>query len=155
LSAEEQKGWKDRVGPSGFLPDTNDWLGRARFGANSANDYLLDRERQKIVNFSGLENVTPIQDGAMQESMGAICDRTKEHLGASDAAIVRLRRRLLNAARELQKMQKNQVPPGVQNPTLYHKHGDQMLLAENESWVEHYLAKMQRDYAPLLSPGLH
>ena len=152
LSAEEQKGWKDRVGPSGFLPDTDDWLGRARFAANTANDYLLDRERQKKFNFSGLENVTPIQDGAMQESMGAICDRTKEHLGASDAAIVRLRRRLIDAARQLQK---NQIPPGAQNPALYHKHGDQMLLAENESWVEHYLAKMQRDYAPLLSPGFH
>ena len=35
LSEEEQKGWKDRVGPSGFLPDTDDWLGRARFAANA------------------------------------------------------------------------------------------------------------------------
>jgi len=152
LSAEEQKGWKDRVGPSGFLPDNDDWLGRARFAANATNDYLLDRERQKKSNFSGMENVTPIQDGAMQESMGAICDRTKEHPGASDAAIVRLRRRLLNAARELEK---DKVPPGVQNPALYHKHGDQMLLAENDSWVEHYLAKMQRDYAPLVSHRIH
>lgn len=145
LSAAEQKGWKDRVPPSGFLPDTDDWLGRARFAANAQNDYLLDRERQKKLNFSGLENVTPIQDGAMQESMGAICDRTKEHLGASDAAIVRLRRRLLNAARDLKR---NKIPPGVQNPALYHKHGDQLLLNEKDSWVEHYLAKMQRDYLP-------
>ena len=144
LSTEEQKGWKDRVPPSGFLPDTDDWLGRARFAANAQNDYLLDRERQKNVNFSGLENVTPIQDGAMQESMGAICDRTKEHLGASDAAIVHLRRRLLNAARELEK---NKIPPGAQNPALYHKHGDQMLLTAADSWVEHYEAKMRADYA--------
>jgi hypothetical protein len=108
LSAEEQKGWKDRVPPSGFLHDTADWLGKHRFAANADNDYLIDRERQKKLNFSGLENVTPIQDAAMQESMGAICDRTKEHLGASDSAIVRMRRRLLNAARNLEK---NTTPP--------------------------------------------
>jgi len=145
LSAEEQKGWKDRVGPSGMLPDTRDWLGRARFAANAGNDYLLDRGRQKKFNFSGLENVTPIQDGAMQESMGAICDRSKEHLGASDAAIVRMRRRLLNAARD---MEKNKLPPGTENPGLYHKHGDQLLLEAGAHWIEHYLAKMKQDYAP-------
>ena len=144
LSAEEQKGWKDRVGPSGFLPDTDDWLGKKRFAANAENDYLLDRQRQKNINFSGMENVTPIQDGAMQESMGAICDRTQEHLGASDAAIVRLRRRLLNAARELEK---NKIPPGVENPALYHKHGDQLLLTAADPWVEKYEAKMRADYA--------
>jgi phthalate 4,5-dioxygenase len=145
LSEEEQKGWKDRVPLSGFLPDTDDWLGRARFAANAGNDYLLDREKQKNFNFSGLENVAPIQDGAMQESMGPICDRTREHLGAADAAIVRLRRRLMNAAKELH--QHNQVPPGVEHPALYHKHGDQMLLEEKDSWRVHYAAKMKAEYA--------
>ena len=101
LTEEEQKGRKDRVAPSGFLPDTDDWLGKARFAANAGNDFLLDRERQKKVNFSGLENVTPIQDAAMQESMGPIVDRTREHLGASDAAIVQMRRRLMSAARAI------------------------------------------------------
>jgi phenylpropionate dioxygenase-like ring-hydroxylating dioxygenase large terminal subunit len=145
LSEDEQRGWKDRVPPSGFLPDNDDWLGRNRFAANSGNDYLLDRDKQKNFNFSGLENVTPIQDGAMQESMGAICDRTREHLGAADAAIVCLRRKLLNAARELEREHK--APPGVENPALYHKHGDQMLLEEKDSWSEHYTAKMKADYA--------
>ena len=146
LSEEEQKGWKDRVGPSGFLPDTNDWLGRHRFAANVDNDFLQDRDRQKNCNFSGLENVTPIQDAAMQESMGPVCDRTREHLGASDAAIVWMRRRLAGAARELAE---NKIPPGVQNHALYHKHGDQVLVGEKDSWIEHYLAKMKQDYASL------
>jgi phthalate 4,5-dioxygenase oxygenase subunit len=144
LSEEEQKGWKGRVPPSGFLPDTDDGLGRARFAANTGKDYFLDREKQKHSNFSGLENVTPIQDAAMQESMGPICDRTREHLGASDAAIVQMRRKLLNAARELGKNRR--VPPGVENPALYHKHGDQVLLEATDSWVEHYAAKMSADY---------
>ena len=83
----------------------------------------------------------------MQESMGSVCDRTQEHLGASDAAIVHMRRRLAGAARDLAK---NKIPPGVQNQSFYHKHGDQVLLGDNDSWVEHYLAKMQQDYAALL-----
>ncbi len=150
LSPEEQKGWKDRVGPSGFLPNTNDWLGQWRLAANGDNDYLQDRQRQKNFNFSGLENVTPIQDGAMQESMGVICDRTREHLGASDAAIVRLRRRLLRAAKA---PARNKTPPGARNPELYRWHGDQLLLEEGDSWFEHYEMKMKQDYAPLCPPA--
>jgi len=149
FSEEEQKGWKDRVPSSGFLPDTDDWLGRARFAANASNDYLLDRERQKNFNYSGLENVTPIQDGAVQESMGPICDRSKEHLGASDAAIVRMRRRLINAAKELEK--NNEPPSDMQNSALYHKHGDQLLLEEKDLWIEHYAVKMKADYDALAS----
>jgi phthalate 4,5-dioxygenase len=145
LSAEEQAGTAGRVPPSGFLPDTDDWLGRGRFAANAGNDYFLDRHRQKHVNFSGLENVTPIQDAAMQESMGPICDRTREHLGSSDAAIVHMRRRLKAAANELRKSRK--LPPGVQDPTLYHKHGDQMLLEGKDSWSELHAMKMRAEYA--------
>ncbi|HLX71566.1 MAG TPA: hypothetical protein VKV04_18290, partial [Verrucomicrobiae bacterium] len=144
LSAEEQQGWKGRVPTSGFLPDSDDWLGRARFAANSANDYMHSRRRQRTSNFSGFEDVTPIQDAAMQESMGPICDRTREHLGASDAAIVQMRRRLLNAANELTRNLKS--PPGVDNPECYRKHGDQMLLNEPDSWAEHYAAKMKAEY---------
>jgi hypothetical protein len=84
----------------------------------------------------------------MQESMGAICDRTNEHLGASDAAIVRMRRRLINAAKDLET---NQKPPGVENPACYHKHGDQLLLGEQDSWADHYASKMKLDYAALFS----
>lgn len=80
----------------------------------------------------------------MQESMGAISDRTREHLGASDAAIVQMRRRLLNAANELTKNLK--APPGVENPECYRKHGDQMHLNEPDSWVDHYTAKMKAEY---------
>ena len=42
------------------------------------------------------------QDRAIQESMGPIYDRRKEHLGTSDLAIITARKRLLNLARELQ-----------------------------------------------------
>ncbi len=144
LSTEEQKGWEGRVAPSGFLPDTDDSLGRARFAANAGNDYLMDRARQKNFNYSGLENTTPIQDGAMQESMGPICDRTGEHLGASDAAIVRMRRRLLQAAQALRRRRKS--PPGADEPALYHQHGDQMVLTGYDSRASRYEVKMKAEY---------
>ena len=51
LSEEEQQGWKGRVPPSSFLPDSDDWLGRARFAANATNDYLHSRRRTKDFKF--------------------------------------------------------------------------------------------------------
>lgn len=146
LSADEQRGCIDRIGPSGFLPDTSDWLGRFRLAARVDNDYLQDRIRQKRSNFSGMENVPPIQDAAMQESMGAICDRTNEHLGAADAAIVRMRRRLLGVAAD---HAAGIAPPGAREPGLYRRHGDQLLARGGESWVVPYLEKMAADYASL------
>jgi phthalate 4,5-dioxygenase len=71
--------------------------------ANRANDYLLDRERQRTDNFTGMRGIRE-EDIAVQEDQfgGPIADRTKEHLGASDAGVIALRRRLLKAARDLQ-----------------------------------------------------
>lgn len=75
--------------------------------ADSENDYLVDRERQRTVNFTGIWGVNE-QDRAMQESLrptaGArgIVDRSKEHLVRSDVAIVTARRRLLSMVRALQ-----------------------------------------------------
>jgi len=66
---------------------------------NASNDYLIDRERQRDVTFTGIAGVQA-QDMAVQESMGSIVDRTMEHLGTSDAAIILLRRGLLSGAME-------------------------------------------------------
>ncbi|MCW2899350.1 MAG: (2Fe-2S)-binding protein [Streptosporangiaceae bacterium] len=69
--------------------------------ANRANDYLVDRQAQKDKRtFSGVEGIA-MQDASLQESMGEICDRTKERLGTSDAAIILARRRLLAAIEDL------------------------------------------------------
>lgn len=67
---------------------------------NKDNDYGIDREMQRNVNFTGIANGS-VQDAGIQESMGAICDRTKEHLGTSDSAIINLRRMYLRGAREI------------------------------------------------------
>ncbi|MGW0288487.1 Rieske 2Fe-2S domain-containing protein [Streptomyces tuirus] len=72
--------------------------GTYRTAANKTNDYLIDRQAQREKrSFSGVEGIAA-QDFSLQESMGAIVDRTKERLGTSDAAIILARRRLLAAA---------------------------------------------------------
>jgi phthalate 4,5-dioxygenase oxygenase subunit len=49
--------------------------------------------------------------------MGSIVDRTIEHLGTADAMIIRVRRRLIAAARALR--EHGTVPPGVDEPSAY------------------------------------
>lgn len=74
--------------------------GTFRPRANRSNDYLIDRAMQRSVNFTGIKGIQA-QDMAVIESMGPIYDRTKEHLGSSDTAIIALRRRLLSEVRDL------------------------------------------------------
>jgi phthalate 4,5-dioxygenase oxygenase subunit len=64
------------------------------------NTYLQDRQAMKLGNFTGIAGI-PNQDIAMWESMGAISDRTKERLGASDVAVAEFRRLMVDAARTM------------------------------------------------------
>jgi phthalate 4,5-dioxygenase oxygenase subunit len=68
---------------------------------NESNWYLQDRARMKAGDWTGIEGFTN-QDMACQESMGPIVDRTQEHLGTSDIAIIRMRRRMLEAVKIFQ-----------------------------------------------------
>ncbi|MBN9079861.1 MAG: ring-hydroxylating oxygenase subunit alpha [Rhizobiales bacterium 62-17] len=67
---------------------------------NRANNYLIDRQNQKHITYTGVRGVAE-QDAMIQESQGRIADRSLEHLSASDAAIVRFRRVMLNQAKAL------------------------------------------------------
>ncbi|HET7764622.1 MAG TPA: aromatic ring-hydroxylating dioxygenase subunit alpha [Burkholderiales bacterium] len=67
--------------------------------ANRRNDYLIDRGMQKEGRrYSGVEGIA-MQDASLQESMGPIQDRTREHLCLTDKGIVATRSRLLRAAK--------------------------------------------------------
>ena len=67
---------------------------------NRANDYLIDRELQGSgKSYTGMKGFGT-QDCAIQESMGPIADRTAEHLLACDAAIVKIRRLLLQMLKD-------------------------------------------------------
>ena len=67
--------------------------------ANKANHFLQDRGMQRNFSFTGILG-TREQDTAVVEGMGAIVDRTQEHLGRSDMVIAHMRRELLQHLRE-------------------------------------------------------
>ena len=62
--------------------------------------YNQDREMMRTKNMSGIVGVA-LQDHAVSETMGKIADRSKEHLGRSDMAVVAFRRMMLKVARRL------------------------------------------------------
>jgi phenylpropionate dioxygenase-like ring-hydroxylating dioxygenase large terminal subunit len=64
--------------------------------ANRDNNYLLDREVQRTETYTGIDGINQ-QDRAVQESMGRICDRSKEYLGPADKPIIQARKLLRQA----------------------------------------------------------
>jgi phthalate 4,5-dioxygenase oxygenase subunit len=65
---------------------------------NLANGYQQDRAAMRAGDFTGIKGI-PAQDMAMWESMGPIADRSADHLGASDVAIIQFRRQMVAAAK--------------------------------------------------------
>jgi phthalate 4,5-dioxygenase len=79
----------------GWVPIDDDNLSMVTY------DYLIDRQLQRTTSYTGIENAS-IQDRAIQETMGPIYDRTQEHLGSADAAIIMMRRLLMRLAQQLE-----------------------------------------------------
>lgn len=92
---------------------------------NLRNDYLIDRQEQKHRSFTGIKGVSE-QDSAIQDSQGPIVDRTREHLGATDVGVVRLRRLLL---RQLRESMDGIAPIALSHPEAYATHSG--------GWVAH------------------
>jgi len=63
------------------------------------NLYLQDRTAMKQGDFTGIKGI-PTQDMAMWESMGPIADRSRDHPGSSDMAVVQFRRMMVAAAKK-------------------------------------------------------
>ncbi len=116
-----------------YLPETSDWTGKFRLTQNRDNDYLIDREAQKSgESYTGIPGIHQ-QDQAITESMGTIYRRTQEHLGTSDAMVIRTRRRVINAARA---HDQGVIPPGVDDPTVYRYRSGGVILPRNVDWQE-------------------
>lgn len=77
-------------GPEDLIPGT------FKPTRNKENDYLIDRQRQKTQSFTGIKGINT-QDFALQEGMGPIVDRSKEHLGTSDRPVIIMRQLLMEA----------------------------------------------------------
>ena len=120
------------MGPTTWLPNGTGWYDRFNIDQTMANDYLIDREQQsQWKSYSGIRGIRQ-QDMAVTESMGAIYDRTREHLGTTDALIIRTRRKLIKVAKEFR--DHGVLPPGVDNPELYHMRSGEFLLPRSVDW---------------------
>lgn len=97
--------------PDGYVIDTFESV------AVKENDYLLDRQRQRTANFSGISATTD-QDRALQENTpsgfglgpGKIADRSRELLVASDLPVITARRILLQMARSMREGRAPDLP---------------------------------------------
>jgi phthalate 4,5-dioxygenase oxygenase subunit len=97
ITPEYREWWEHFVGrgKDDFLP-----VPGFKLKANRTNDYFIDRERQKYKTYTGIVGINT-QDYALQEGMGAIVDRSKEHLGTTDKAIIVARQLLSEACDEV------------------------------------------------------
>ncbi len=97
------------------------------------NDYLIDRDAQRNTSYTGITGVVQ-QDLAVTESMGGIYDRSAEHLGTTDLAIIHMRQQLIKAARDLEK---GIDPPGLDPNFSYASiRSAEKTLAEGEEWTK-------------------
>ena len=96
---------------------------------NRENNYLLDRRVQRTESFTGIDGVN-VQDRAVQESMGSIVDRSLEHLGPADRAVIQARRLLLQA---IKTVEAGGTPPGVE-PTYYTLRPAEAVVPRDTDW---------------------
>ena len=115
------------------LPNTTDWFGRFRNEHDASNDYLIDRDSQRKNTYSGMPNLLA-EDQAVTESMGAVYERDHEHLGTTDAMIIRTRRRLLDALKA--HAEGGGAPPGVDNPEVYEVRAGGIVLPDGADWLQ-------------------
>ena len=123
-----------------YLENTTGWLGRWRLANNEDNDYGLDRAKQRAGkdsgvagSYTGIEGIH-LQDQAITESMGSVYMRTQEHLGTSDAMVIKTRRRLIGAAKALR--DHGAPPPGAADPTVYRVRSGGTILPRDVDWLE-------------------
>jgi len=99
---------------------------------NRTNDYLIDREEQKQRSFTGVRGIAE-QDAMAQDSQGLIADRTREHLTATDVAIVRFRRLMLAEAKALAE---DREPDAPRRPESYRLRAGGALASSKLSFEE-------------------
>ena len=132
-----------------FRPATGEAHSAWRTVANLSNDFLIDRDRQRRENYTGIPQIQ-LQDTAVEASMGPIMDRTKEHLGQADAAVILARRLLLDAVKKHRDA--GTVPPLVDRGDQYRLRSAAVWLPPDRHWRDalddwhHARADLPREY---------
>jgi phthalate 4,5-dioxygenase len=107
--------------PSGIVPRTY----------TRENDYQINRVAQKGTSYSGIRDFRS-QDAMATETAGPIYDRTREHLGSTDVALIHMHRQLLRAAKGLAERKE---PPALGGSGDFRSiRGAEKILAEGEDW---------------------
>jgi phthalate 4,5-dioxygenase oxygenase subunit len=149
---EEERHWEmtrssvSNIAPESREPVSSKPFGRYRPLASIDNDFFQDRDVQRTETYSGIPEFWA-QDASVQVSMGPICDRTEEHLGTSDMAIIAVRKRLLSAAKALRDA--GTVPAEIANPNWYQVRSDAVIVPGNEAW---FTATLERR---AVTPGVN
>jgi hypothetical protein len=157
VPVDDERSWWITVSPPGYraaagAPDREHVVlipGTFRQTHNADNDYFIDREVQRTTNYTGLPG-NRVQDAMVTESMGAIVDRSKEHLGTTDAAIIFYRRQLLRWARQLEQ---GIEPPVLRDPALFRARPIDIVTDEPEMlpiWQADHAAHLAEAMAPMI-----
>lgn len=100
---------------------------------NRQNKHRQNQAAMKAGNFTGIEGIRS-QDIAIVESMIPVVDRTKEHLGTADIAIIRARRCMINAVRGFMA---GGEPLGLDPSIQYRRiRSEEKLVPANTPWRE-------------------
>lgn len=108
---------------------------------NHVNRFFQDRMAMKTESFSGIMGIRE-QDAAMTVGMGPIVDRSQEHLGAADSAVIALRRILIKAARELEN---GTEPVAAFRGSAYRRRAWSAVLPRNEDFLNDPLANQMHE----------
>jgi phthalate 4,5-dioxygenase len=101
---------------------------------NIDNWYQQDRQLMKSGLMSGIRGIVT-QDHAVSESQGRILDRSQEHLGSSDVAVVAWRRLMLRTARAL--AEKGERPETLTKAMRWQDiKAATLIIPEERSWKE-------------------
>jgi phenylpropionate dioxygenase-like ring-hydroxylating dioxygenase large terminal subunit len=101
------------------------------------NDYNISRVAQKGTSYSGIADFRS-QDAMATETAGPVFDRTREHLGSTDVALIRSHRQLIRAAKALAAAGGDAAAAGL--PALGGSgdfqaiRGAEKILADGEDW---------------------
>jgi phthalate 4,5-dioxygenase len=96
------------------------------------NDYGIDRVAQKGISYSGIPEFRS-HDCMATETAGPIYDRTREHLGSTDVALIRMHRQLLRVAKGL--AERGEQPPALGGTGDFRAiRGAEKILADGEDW---------------------
>ncbi len=137
---EEELSEAARQGGGGNGPLYVDYENEFRGKGNRGNDWLIDRETQRTATFTGIDGINA-QDRAVQESMGPIVDRSLEHLGPADKAIIAMRRLLLEAVNVVED---GGQPKGVAG-TYYQLRAMEEVLSKATPWRDQLDPEMYLD----------